>query len=97
MAWKEVESEGSWSPAEGDKLEGVIASRLTKKGQNEKDYTEFTIETDEGEHIRIWGAVLETKLGQLEDGTKVIITYKGEQRGKNGNRYKDFAVQAWED
>jgi hypothetical protein len=26
------------------------------------------------------------------DGTKVLLTYKGEQRGKNGNKYKDFSV-----
>jgi hypothetical protein len=25
------------------------------------------------------------------------MTYKGEQRGKNGNKYKDFSVMVWED
>lgn len=96
MAWNEVTDGGQWAPQIGDKLEGIIKSRETKKGQN-GEYTAFTIENAEGEAFRLWGAVLETKLGQLEDGTKVLLTYKGEQRGKNGGKYKDFSVMSWDE
>jgi hypothetical protein len=96
MSWNEVTDGGAWAPQIGDKLEGIVKSRQTKKGQN-GEYTIFTIENTEGEEFQLWGVVLETKLGQLEDGTKVLITYKGEQRGKSGGKYKDFAVMKWEE
>jgi hypothetical protein len=95
MAWNEVETGGVWKPKEvGEKLEGVLKSRRTAKGQNSKDYTIFTIEEREtGEERQVSGAVLESKLASIDDGTKVILTYKGKPKGT----YLDFAVMAWSD
>jgi hypothetical protein len=97
--YKEVESGGMWKPEEvGAKFEGVLKSREVKRGQNDKDYTLFTFEEHEtGNEVKVSGSVLENKLAEVPDGARVLLTYKGEQRGKNGNKYKDFSVAVWED
>jgi hypothetical protein len=99
MAWNEVESGGVWKPENvGDKLEGVLKSRESRTGQNDKEYISFTI-AEEGtdKEVKVSGSVLENKLAEVKDGARVLLTYKGEQRGKNGNKYKDFTVAVWEE
>jgi hypothetical protein len=93
--YNEVESGGVWKPeVVGDKLEGVVKSRKTAMGRNNEEYTIFTI-VQEGtdEERRVSGAVLETKLGTVEDGSKVLLTYKGKPKGT----YKDYSVGVWDD
>lgn len=94
MAWNEVESGGSWKPKEvGEKLEGVLKSRQVLDGRNNQPYTLFTIEDIEGNERKVSGAVLESKLEDVEDGTKILLTYKGKPKGT----YLDFAVQVLSD
>jgi hypothetical protein len=38
------------------------------------------------------GAVLDSKLGSLEDGVKVLLTYKGKPKGT----YRDYSVGVWD-
>ncbi|HLY40450.1 MAG TPA: hypothetical protein VKR52_04510 [Terracidiphilus sp.] len=97
MAWNEVESGGAWKPTEvGAKLEGTLKAKESREGKNGKDYTQFVIETESGDTYNVSGAVLESKLSELEIGSRVLLTYKGEQSSKNG-KYKDFSVAVWED
>ena len=78
----------------GDKLEGVLESRETKPGKNGEDYTLFFIvEEGTGEKRAVSGAVLESKLGGVEDGSKLLLTYKGKPKGT----YKDYSVGVWEE
>jgi hypothetical protein len=95
MSYNEVESGGVWKPeVGGEKLEGILKSRRKASGRNGEDYTIFTIEEEgTGEERRVSGAVLESKLGGLEDGVKVMLTYKGKPKGT----YKDYSVGVWDD
>jgi hypothetical protein len=94
MSWNEVESAGAWKPTEiGDKLEGVLKGRQSVPGKNNKDYTIFTIEDEEGAERKVYGAVLESKLAEVEDGTKIQLTYKGKPKGT----YLDYSVMTWTD
>jgi hypothetical protein len=49
------------------------------------------VNTDE--ERRVSGAVLETKLGPVEDGAKVLLTHEGKLKGT----YKDCSVGVWDD
>ena len=77
MTWNEVESGGAWKPTEdGAKLEGALKAKEPKAGKNGKDYTQFVIEQEgTGEAFNLSGAVLESKLGELEIGARVLLTY----------------------
>lgn len=89
MAYKEIESGNAWKPKEvGEKLEGTLKSRESKDGRNNEKYTLFHIETLEGVERTVSGAVLESKLETVEDGEKVLLTYKGKPK----NTYSDFTV-----
>jgi hypothetical protein len=94
MSWNEVESGGVWKPKDvGEKLEGVLKSRKIALGKNNVNYTIFTIEEPNGEERNVSGAVLESKLADIEDGTKILLTYKGKPKGT----YLDFTVMQWQD
>lgn len=97
MGYNEVVDGGVWKPeVVGEKLEGTIKSREVRKGQNDEPYTSFTIEElSGGEERKVSGKVLEGKLGELEDGTRILLTYKGKSKTKNGNYFKDFSVMVW--
>jgi hypothetical protein len=94
MPYNEIETGGVWKPKNvGDKLEGILESRKTAAGRN-GDYTLFTIkENGSGEDRIVSGTVLESKLGAVDDGSKVLITYKGKPKGT----YLDYSVGVWED
>ena len=94
MAWNEIESGNKWIPKElGEKLEGVLKEREVKDGRNNQKYTLFFIEKPDGEVKSVSGAVLESKLGGVEDGSKLLLTYKGKPKGT----YKDYSVGVWEE
>lgn len=95
MAYSEVETGGVWKPeVVGEKLEGVLKTRKTAMGRNGEAYTIFTItEEGTGEDRLASGAVLDSKLGSLEDGVKVLLTYKGKPKGT----YRDYSVGVWDD
>jgi hypothetical protein len=94
MAYSEVESSGVWKPTEiGAKFEGILKSRKTLTGQNNKEYTQFTFEQSEtGIEFKLSGAVLESKLAEVEDGKQVLLTYKGKPK----NTYSDYSVMVWD-
>ncbi len=94
MAWNEIESGNKWVPKElGEKLEGVLKHRESKDGRNNQKYTLFYIETTAGEEKTVSGAVLENKLSEVEDGERVLLTYKGKPKGT----YLDFSVMTWDE
>lgn len=94
MSWNEIESGNKWVPKEvGEKLEGVLKNRELKDGRNGQKYTLFSIETPEGEVKSVSGAVLENKLSEVEDGERILLTYKGKPKGT----YLDFSVMRWEE
>lgn len=94
MAYREVESGGKWVPKEiGEQLKGTLAGRRLLDGKNGEKYTVFTVEKENGDMVNTSGAVIESKLSKLEDGNKVIITYRGKPKGT----YADVSVMVWED
>jgi hypothetical protein len=98
--YNEVETSGGrWKPqVVGQKLEGILKSRQVRPGSNNTDYTQFhLIEQDTDQEYLLWGAVLENKLAEVEDGSKVLITFKGEARSKSGNKFPDYSVAVWSD
>jgi len=93
--YNEVETGGVWKPeVVGDKLEGVLKGRKTAQGRNGEAYSIFTIvEEGTGEERLASGAVLDSKLGNVEDGSKILLTYKGKPKGT----YRDYSVGVWDD
>lgn len=97
MPYNEVATGNRWKPTVvGAKIEGKLVKREVKSGKN-GDYHWFFIVDETGEESVVWGAVLEKKLGEVEDGSKVILTYKGEVRSKTGNTFPDYTVMVWSD
>jgi hypothetical protein len=93
--YNEVETAGVWKPTVvGDRFEGILKSRKVLPGTNGKDYTQFTFgQLETGEEFKLSGAVLENKLAHIEDGSQVLLTYKGKPK----NTYLDFSVMVWGD
>jgi hypothetical protein len=93
--YNEIESVGVWKLENiGDKLEGILKSRKTASGRDGKSYSIFTIVEEGTNEERLGsGAVLDSKLGSLEDGVKVLLTYKGKPKGT----YRDYSVGVWDD
>jgi hypothetical protein len=42
---------------------------------------------------KVSGAVLESKLGAIDGGTRILLTYKGKPKGT----YLDFSVIQWQE
>ena len=42
---------------------------------------------DPDQEYLLWGAVLQNKLAEVADGSRAIITFKGEVRSKSGNKF----------
>ena len=95
MAYNEVESSGVWKPTQvGDKFEGILKGRKTLMGQNGKEYTQFIFEQLESDiEFKLSGAVLESKLAEVADGSQVLLTFKGKPK----NTYSDYSVMVWGD
>lgn len=92
--WNEIESGNKWVPKEiGEKLEGKLKEREMKDGRNGTKYTAFYIEKPDGEVKMVSGAVLESKLAEIENGEKLLLTYKGKPKGT----YLDYSVMIWEE
>ena len=71
-----------------------LFNRLRWHQYDGEDYTLFTIEEmGTGEERKVSGAVLESKLADIADGTRVLLTYKGKPKGT----YLDFSVMEWKD
>jgi hypothetical protein len=97
--WKEVEGGNVWKPETvGDKLDGTIKSREQRQGQNNQEYTSFTIvRFEDGEEIKTSGKGLEDKLKSIPDGTRILLTYKGKEKTKSGFYVKTFSVMTWDE
>lgn len=97
--WKEVEQGNVWKPeVVGEKLEGTIKSRETRKGQNDADYISYTLtRTEDGEDVRTSSKGLDGKLANIPDGEHVLITYKGKEKTKSGFYVKTFSVMTWDE
>jgi hypothetical protein len=95
MAYNEVESSGVWKPTVvGDKFEGILKGRKILTGQNNKPYTQFLFEQMETDiEFKLSGAVLESKLADVPDGSQVLLTFKGKPK----NTYSDYSVMVWGD
>jgi hypothetical protein len=100
MGYNEIDTKGgSWKPTfVGQKLEGVLKSRTVQKGSNDRDYTQFhVIEEETDQEYLLWGAVLESKLAEVPDGSKILVTFAGEGRSKKGNPFPNYTVAVWSD
>ena len=99
--WTKVEPETekeqtpAWKPEkEGDTIEGVLMEKKTGVGQHKSNLYTFFLDGDDvaDTEVVVWGgAVLDSRLKNVEIETKVKIEYLGEKEGKNG-KYKDYDV-----
>lgn len=101
--WKELQSQQQDFPKmwnwdeDGEKVEGELVRVDEKVGKNESNV--YTIRIEGGEEIGIWGTtVLDSRLKDLELGTKVQIIYKGKRKNpESGRTFKDFSISIWEE
>ena len=101
--WKELSSQSKDFPkmhdweTDGEKVEGELVKIDTGVGKNESNV--YTIKAEGGEEVGIWGtAVLDSRLNELELGTKVQIIYKGKRKNpETGRTFRDFSVSIWEE
>jgi hypothetical protein len=97
MSYKEMEGQGQWKPENvGDKFEGIYQRKETRKGQNGDYGVHFFNEFETGVETFITGKVLDSKLEGAEKGDRILLTFKGEERGQGGNKYKNFSVMKWD-
>ncbi len=93
MTYKEV-NPNLWNyEKEGDQIEGVLVKTEDNVGVNKS--TIYTLETEPGTFIGIWGStVLDQRMSLVNEGEKVRITYKGLSEKKAGkNPAKIFKVE----
>ena len=95
--WKDVEEVNAKASEAWDMKEPLIGTFLGTKhdvGPNQSQMHE--VKTDDGEKIGAWGStVLDNKMGEVEVGSRVKITYLDKVTNPKTNRtYKDFSVLA---
>lgn len=94
--WEKIQDDSNgdnsevWEAKKGDKITGVY------KGYEEIAKTNsrlHLLDTEDGK-IKVWGSkVLDGKLEEVENGTKVMIKYKGKVKSKSSQfKYKDYEV-----
>jgi hypothetical protein len=74
----EVESSRVRKPTQiGEKFEGILKGRKTLTGHNGKPYTQFLFDQMETDiKFKLSGAVLESKLAGVPDGSQVLLTFR---------------------
>lgn len=95
MGFEEVGGMPIWNFKEvGASIEGVFKD--TKAGKYGDNYV---LGLDDRSDILVFGgSVLSTKMAAVPKGTKVRITYMGEQKAQTSREiYKDFKVEIWKD
>src|SRR3990167_4780885 len=99
MAWKKLESNTdfsrSWDWETDKELDGVYLSSRDAKSKKGKPITFHQFKIGEEEVSVLGGVVLDRQLSEIEENTRVLITYLGEKEGKNGT-YKNYEVSVWE-
>lgn len=93
--WKEIAEQGqvsTWTPEEGEELEGQLTRIDKGVGANQSTVYEITMTS--GEKVILWdSAVLNSKLGTVAVGSDVKIIYLGKRKSKKGpGTYKDYKV-----
>lgn len=90
MVFKEVgiELPSVWKPKEeGDSIEGTYIRKKENVGKNKANL--YIIEKHDGEKISVWGStVLDDKMDYVSLGNVIIITFLGNDEGKNYHKYK---------
>lgn len=79
-----------WSPEEGEKIIGTLKERRVGAGKFES--TLYIIQKNDGTLVGVWGStVIDSKLKDLQEGTKLGIKYLGISKGERG-QYKNYKV-----
>jgi len=90
--WEIIE-DNNWNPEIGDHIEGKIISIRNMKIGEYETYI-YIIESDDGNHTRVWGC---TYLNQLMEeiilGDYIRITYNGSKQTNNGHKMKLFNLE----
>jgi len=92
MAYKEI-NPSTWTyENDGDFIEGILVQKQKDIGENKSML--YSIETPQGVK-NVWGSmVLDQRMGFVNVGSKVRITYKGLAEAKKGkNPAKIFKVE----
>jgi len=92
MAYKEINPTDWTYKNDGDFIEGILVRVQENIGPNKSML--YSIETS-GEVKNVWGsAILDSRMGLVNVGEKVKITYKGLGEAKSGqNAPKIFKVE----
>ena len=93
MAWKEIES-NIWKPEAGEALVGVYLEKETHEGAHSAIYY---LNTKHKGTVGVWGcSMLDSKLGQVDKGEVVRITYNGKTKNSKGQEMHDYKVEQYE-
>ena len=92
MTYKEINPENWTYGDEGDFIEGVLVAVRKDVGENKSML--YSIETSEGVK-NVWGAtILDSRMGLVNIGDKIKITYQGlGEASKGKNPPKIFKVE----
>lgn len=103
MPWKEVQrkqfngNRWNWREDLGEII-GEYLGTVTMQGRFGKDFNIHTIKSESDNNI--WeftgSTVLDGKLEQIKEKTRVRIIALGEVQGERGQKYWDWSVQIWE-
>ena len=97
MAWKKVEANTGvdvWNFETDKELEGEFVRKEEKIGPNNSIMYYFLVGSGaDQEEVAIWGGtVLDSRLVEVQHGTRVKIVYLGKQTSKRGNQFKNYDV-----
>lgn len=94
MVWKELKKEIFWEAKEGEIVEGKLINKEVEVGSNKSNL--YSIETETGDIIKIWGSIRLDKLMELITiGNKLRIVCN-KIKSLSGNRtFYDYSVYSW--
>ena len=100
MTWKKIESDQdfprSWDWEKDPELDGVYLGSRNAKSKKGNPITFYQFEVGDEKVSVLGGVVLDKQLEEVEEGTRVLVSYLGEKEGKNGV-YRNYSVSVWEE
>ena len=93
---KKLDSENMNFEDKGDSVEGVLLEKVTLTSKkNGKTFQKYTVRTSDNRNVSFLGGhQIDKGLAQVDTGTLIRITYKGEQKLDGGRRLKTYKIEA---
>ena len=88
-----------WDWDKNPVLEGTLSGMESHQAHSGRDFWIYEIELGSGEKAKFFGnKIIDTRLQKnCELGTKIKITFLGNEIAANGNPYRNYRVEKWND